>query len=784
MSRPVKLCLSLYRRLASAYPHEFRMVYGDDLDRMGEDAVPEAWRRYGLRGLARLVADIAIHLPAEYAAEMRQDVIYALRMHAKSPGFAAVSILSLAIGIGLCSVVLSESKSMIGPTPGLRDPQSLMTVEKAAAYPYFEHYRDQRQVAASTAAMLGPVPFAVAPTAVKNAKAQRIYGSLVSPEYFSTLGVTPQAGRFFAPETEKPGMAPVVVVSDHFWRTHLNADPEAVGSALRLNGETATIVGIGPKEFLGLWPWHSSDLWLPVTCGSLAPELPEDALNRRDMEPFRVVLRLQPGVTAQAATAALAAVTRTLDQETPGLDAARKNRKLRLRAAGTMSLLADDQRRFIVTFNVILWALVLSLTCANLANLLLARGTGRRCEIAVRLSVGASRPRLIRQFLTESVLLAVTGGLASLVPAYWFTHIVASLQLPSESPVRMDIEPDFRVLAFTLAIAVVAGIGFGLAPALASARVDIGRALKEGAQAPLAGYRRLGLRNLFVSYQVAASLMLLLLAGVIIEGYEITARLDPGINVADLSLIALDPARDGYSAAQSAELFRKLPDELSRVKGVRAVAMTGVVPLMTTEPNWPNTRVAAPTGQVEPAEIQCSVHRTRIGARYFATLEVPLVRGREFEQRDERVDAPVGAATTVVINQTAAHALFGNADPLGRRLREDTENYTVIGVARDVRAGLLLPQTVATVYLPFTPGSFRANRAQSGTVLIRGTSGRETLQAVRTELASLHPDLTVFRVRTARDDLASLNSFIHWSWGFTSRWGCSCCCWRASDWAA
>jgi ABC-type antimicrobial peptide transport system permease subunit len=223
--------------------------------------------------------------------------------------------------------------------------------------------------------------------------------------------------------------------------------------------------------------------------------------------------------------------------------------------------------------------------------------------------------------------------------------------------------------------------------------------------------------------------------------------------------------RDGYSAAQSAELFRKLPDELSRVNGVRSVAMTGVVPFVTAEPNWPNARVAAPTGGFETAEVQVSVFRSRIGAKYFATLEEPLVRGREFDERDGRADAPAGAATPVVINQTAARALFGNADPIGRRLREDTLNYTVIGVARDVRAGFLVPQTVAAIFLPYTPNSFRANRGQSATVLVRGTAGRETLEAVRAEITALHPDLTVFKVRTAREDLAQLNSFIQWSSG-------------------
>ena len=200
MNSPLKVCLSLYRRLASAYPHEFRMVCGEDLDRLGEDAVPEAWRRYGLLGLLRLLADIAVRLPVEYLAEVRQDVVYTLRVLARSPGFAAVAVLSLAIGIGMCSVMLLGSNAMLGPTPGVRDPAALVTPRRQVSYPYFEHYRDQRQVADGATAFLTAVPFAIARTGDRGARAERFYGNLVSPEYFSTLGVTAAAGRFFSPQ--------------------------------------------------------------------------------------------------------------------------------------------------------------------------------------------------------------------------------------------------------------------------------------------------------------------------------------------------------------------------------------------------------------------------------------------------------------------------------------------------------------------------------------------------------------------------------------------------------
>src|ERR1035437_5584248 len=586
MNPRLNICLSLYRYLANAYPHEFRMVYGEDLDRLGEDAVPEAWRRHGMWGLVRLLADIAVRLPAEYLGEIRQDAVYALRVLARSPGFAAVGVLSLAIGIGMCSVILSGSNAMLGPLPGARDPAALVTPRRPISYPYFEHYRDQSQVAGAATGFISSIPFAVAPTSDKNARAERFYGHLVSPEFFSTLGVTPAAGRFFSPATEKAGMAPVVVVSDRFWRSYWNSAPRAVGRKVRLNGQVATIVGIGPRDFLGMWPWNPADLFVPVTCGSaLAPELGGDPLHRSDLEMFRMVLRLPQGVTIPALNAALDAVTRALDQQMPDpeRDRDRKSRQLRLIPAGTIMQVTPEMRAFVFSFNFVLWAMVVSLLCANLANLLLARGSQRRREIAVRLSVGASRARLIRQFLTESILLSLAGGPAGIVLAYWITHVMSSLQISSQTPLRTDFRPDLRIFALTLAIPLVNGIACGLAPALSSVRTDIGLALKEGATAPPRGYRRFGLRNLFVVAQVAASLMLLLVTGFMVTGYRNSTRLDPGFDTANLDLFSIDPVRDGYSAERAQALFASLPEELSRVNGVRAVALAGGMPFASLD---------------------------------------------------------------------------------------------------------------------------------------------------------------------------------------------------------
>lgn len=422
--------------------------------------------------------------------------------------------------------------------------------------------------------------------------------------------------------------------------------------------------------------------------------------------------------------------------------------------AGTIMLMSPEQHSFIDAFSCVLWGLVLSLVCANLANLLLARGTERRKEIAIRLSVGASRARLVRQFLTESTLLSFTGGLAGIGLAYLFTHALSSLPIPTLSAFEFKCEPDFRVLTTTMAIALAAGIGFGLLPALASARTDVNSTLKEGALAPLRGYGRFGLRNLFVVSQMAASLMLLWVTWYHALSFLKTAGVDPGFDVANLSLLSIDPVRDGYSAEQAASLATALPEELSRVSGVRSVALADSVPFASIAAASPNTQVLATSRRGDGLH---AVFTERIGTHYFTTLGTRVVNGREFDRRDSSE-----GVVPAILNQTAVRELFGvdgaqGESAVGRRVREGQQTYEVVGVTRDVQAGFMRRTPVATLFLPLTAELLRKKPTQRVTVLVRG----DTLSAVRSRIALLHPDLTVFNVHTLRETLEQLNAFIN-----------------------
>ncbi|MBZ5580566.1 MAG: ABC transporter permease [Acidobacteriia bacterium] len=429
--------------------------------------------------------------------DLWRDVVYALRMLARAPGFTAVGVLSLTLGIGVCSVFYSEINSLVlRPLPAARNPEALVALETLSSYPYFERYREQSGVAVSTSAFAGPVPFSLALDASAGGKTARVFGHLVSPEYFATVGVEPAMGRFFRADSEKEGTAPVAVISDRLWRARLNADPHVVGQVLRLNGKSVTVIGVAPKDFLGVFPMAPADVFVPATSGaSIAPELGGDVLHARSLALFRVVQRLAPGVKLAAAEAALDAVRRHLDDEGAIPESERKGRQVRLLSASGMMPMPAQQKSMTYTFLAILMGLILSLACTNLANLLLARGSQRRKEIAIRIAVGANRFRLMRQLLTESVLLALAGGAGSLLFTYWLTNLISTMKLPTPVAFEFNIRPDLSVLLVTLGLSAMVGVAFGLMPALATTRADVTPALKEGGLSRLRGYRRFGFRN-------------------------------------------------------------------------------------------------------------------------------------------------------------------------------------------------------------------------------------------------------------------------------------------------
>jgi len=423
-------------------------------------------------GLARLLTDILIRVPAEHLAELSTDIRYGLRMLAASPGFTLVALLSLGLGIAVATSAFSElNATILRNVTGVLHPEELVAVRPAVSYPAYERYRERQDLFSSTFAYVAPVPFSVQ----LQGHGERVWGHLASPEYFFTMGVRPSLGRFFREERQAPGQPPEVVISYRFWQNSFGGDPLVIGRTLRINGYACTVIGVGPKDFLGASPLvFYADLWMPVSVDPrVAPELADNALDRRDATMFQVVGRLRPGITVARAEAGLDTVSRQLEQAYGEEDKQRKGRRVILLPGGKVFPIRSQDMPLVTAFPMVLVTLILLIACSNVANMMLARAAGRRREISVRLALGASRARLIRQLLTESMLVATAAGALGFLLSMWLMHLASQVKMPLAIPVSYDLEPDGRVLVFTLLLSVFTGLAFGLAPAFEATRTDL-----------------------------------------------------------------------------------------------------------------------------------------------------------------------------------------------------------------------------------------------------------------------------------------------------------------------
>ena len=498
-------------------------------------------------------------VPLNHLAEFRQDIRYGLRTLANSPGFTWVAVLSLSLGITIATCAYSEVNGLIlRDIPGVPHPDELVALQAPASYPQYKRYRERTDLFSSTLAYIAPVPFGVS----IGGRTERTWGQVVTPSYFPTLAVHPALGRFFDPKHEQSANS--VVVSYRFWQEHLGAAPAVIGTTLRINGQPCTVIGIGPKDFLGASPGlFVADVWLPVSADPrAAPELADNALERRDLTMFQMAARLQPGITADRAEAALDTVARQMEHEYGDAARDRGGRRVLLVPGGKVLPIRKQDRPYFTEVLMVLGGLVLLIACSNVANMMLARAAGRRREIAVRLALGASRLRLIRQLLTESLLVAAGAGVLGLILCVWLMHLGSQMRMPYPMPISFDLTPDWRVLLFALAVTGLTGLAFGLAPALLATRTDLTPALKEGGNIQLGRHRSLSLRNGLMLCQVAGSLALLLLTGFLGLGIQTTMGIQQGFDSRNLYLVSLDPVRDGYSGTQAAAFCEKLLDRV------------------------------------------------------------------------------------------------------------------------------------------------------------------------------------------------------------------------------
>ncbi len=618
-----------------------------------------------------------------------QDVRYAVRLHTGAMGFTLVAVLSLAIGIGGSTTAFSVVNALlIRPLPA-RDADRLVNVHKieegqkrflVISYPDYQDYRAQNQVLSDflvwTEASLG---------VVLSEETEAASGMIVSSNYFSVLGVEPAVGRFFPPDVDAaPGGAPYVVANHGYWRRRLGADPEVVGRTIRVNGQPYTIVGVAPPGFSSTLRGYAPDLFVPLAMQ--VQIMKRDRAAQRMSKYLKVTGRLRDGVSREEAGAALSVIDAQIRAAHPEREA-RRDRHGPVIAAGYGSLPETIQLAALGAGALLLAVpgMLLLIACSNVAGMLLARAAARRREIAVRLAVGASRARLVRQLLTESVTIFLMAGAAGTLLAVWLRDLLLALRPAYPIPFELDARFDFAVLAFTLLLSLATGVIFGLVPALQASRANLNDALKDAWPAR----RRTRVRDAFVIAQISLCMLLLICAGLFTRAMSHAKTLYPGKNPSTVWVAVFDVREYGYTVERSREFFRQLMQNVSAIPGVQSVGLTHNV---SGALGSSNTGIQVDGHGDEWRKTESNI----IGPGYFKTLGVSLLRGRDLTLADRAPAPPV-----VIVNESMARRYWPNEEALGRRVRFGETWMEVVGIAENGKFRVAGEVEPPTVYIPY-----------------------------------------------------------------------------------
>lgn len=666
------------------------------------------------------------------------DLRWALRGLVRRPGFTVVAVLSLALGIGANATVFSVANAvLLRPLP-VRDPARLVALHTITPdIPVhlqisWQNFRDLRERARTLTGLIATGPATV--SLAGDGPPEQVFGQMVTGDYFDVLGVQPALGRGFLPEEDRtPDSHPVVVLSDGLWRRRFGGDRRILGRPIQMNGQAFTVVGVAPAGFRGLQPLDSPELWVPMMMHSrVMPGRLRPYFDVRGAPLLGVVGRLAPGKSFEQARAELEALSAALAEEYPQVNERRTVVPLPLLdTAG-----GPDEHSGYVRAAGLLLALVgavLLIACANLANLFLAHAARRRPEMAVRLSLGAGRGRLVRQLLTESLLLVLLGGLAGLLLAAWARRLVPLLGSPY-LPDTLAIPIDGRVLAFTLGLSLLTGLLFGLAPALQAGRADLIAGLGSRTREALPGrLGRFGFQSLLVTLQIALSLVALAGAAAFLRSLASARSMDPGFDHERLLVLSLDLDGAGYDEVRGQDVLRRMTERLKAIPGVRSAAVGEN--LLLVEPGL--RRVVAPDGGAPTAGSgpPTIVQTNAVSPNYFETMGIRLVRGRGFTGADRE-----GAPAVVMVNHTMAERLWVGENPVGRRFRflgPDEPEREVVGVVEDSRYNDLGEEPQLYVFLPL------AQAYSSAVSLHVRTEGdpESLLATVRREVQALVPQV-------------------------------------------
>jgi predicted permease len=672
-----------------------------------------------------------------------KDLRYAFRMLLKSPGFTFVAVLALALGIGANTTIFSVFNGMLWRPLPVKDPQRIVFLaskSQDAGYPNplsFPDVQDYRKLNTVFSGILAYTPNPVNFGA--QGRPERAWAEMVSGNYFSMLGLEAVRGRTFAPdEGIVPGKDPLMVLSFKFWQKRFGSDPSVIGQTVQVNNHSFTIIGVAPENYRGAYYFLEPDFYLPLTTLGLLDASQADILTKRDSSFLRVLGRLQPGVTPAQAMAAAEPLDHRLAQDYPD-------------AHKSVSLLVMPELKarpepglggFMSTFALIfmlLVGLVLLIACANVANLILARANGRRKEFATRTALGASRGRMIRQLMTETVLLSAFGGILGLLFARWAALGLMSIHIPTDIPIRLfDLRLDWRIFTFAFLAALLTGMIAGLVPSLQASRTNLADTLKAGGRSggASAGHHRF--RNALVVSQVAVSLLLLACTGFFIRSLQNSSHVDMGFRVDHTLMLSMDLGLQGYTEDRGQQFYKQLGDRVRSLPGVRAAAVSSYIPM-----GYDNTLVNIfPEGQVvdDKAKTETTLD-DEVQPAYFRTAGTPVIQGREFTEADSAL-----APKVAIVNDTFAKKIWPGQNPLGKifRTKRDGPPIQVVGVTRTGKYLFLYEGPQLYAYFPL------AQHYSSTASLLVYTDGdpQQLLPAVRNQFSQLDAGLPVFAVTT------------------------------------
>lgn len=665
-----------------------------------------------------------------------QDIRYATRAMFKTPGFTAVAILSLALGIGANAAIFSLVNAILFRPLPVSEPARLVEVTPTRqgsglgsfSYPLYRDFRDRNEVFEALAA------YRFAPMSLsREGNNERIWGYLVSGNYFDLLGVKPSAGRFFTPEEDRvPGASPVAVLSYGCWQRRFGGDPNLVGKEITINSNRFDVVGIAPEGFGGTVLIFTPEIWVPAMMARQI-EPGSDWLNQPGNGVLFALGRLKPGVSEGQAIQSLNALMASLVSVYPHLEGL----TIELSPLG---LVLPALRKGTLAFSFVLMAavgLVLLIACTNLANMLLARATRRRREIAIRLSLGATRARLVRQLLTESVVLALTGGVIGWLVAMWMVTLVSAFKPPLDFALTIDLKIDWRVLLFALATSLISGVIFGLMPAWQTTRSDLVSSLKD--ESAGAGHRRSRLRSALVIAQVAFSLVLLVGAGLIVRSLQQVRLIGPGFKTDRTITMSVDLGLQGYTEERGQGFYRELIARAEALPGVRSASLASHLPLAL---NRNSTSIYIEGQPVPRASDVPEIQNSTVWPKYLETMGIPLVDGREFTVRDDKKESRF-----VIVNETFARRFWPGQNALGKRIsprKADGPFWEVIGVAKDGKYWSLGEDSQSFVYFPM----MRDYENSAALVINSDAEPRSLINVVRREVQQMDANLPVYDVKT------------------------------------